>query len=102
MDDGNYQSLFEDNELVWAKTVGYPWWPGIITAYPQETGDLCYKVEYLGSLSLQYFCKLSRSVLTPNEIVKFSDFDIKGNIGRPSPELKRAIHEASDIYSALQ
>ena len=40
-------------------------------------------------------------MLTPDSIIKFSDFDIKGSLGRPSPELKRAIHEASNIYSAL-
>ena len=45
-DHGSSYSYFEDNELVWGKSDGCTWWPGILTVLDQENGRFKYRVDF--------------------------------------------------------
>ena len=43
---------YEQNQLIWARSKGHPWWPGIVitTQISQKIGSE-YKVQFIGEFT---------------------------------------------------
>ena len=55
------QLKFHKFDLVWAKILGWPWWPGRVTDIPSKNNGN-YKVEFIADPS-QYECAYAQCLL---------------------------------------
>jgi hypothetical protein len=86
--------LFRNNELVWGKVSGYPWWPGLVTSIEDEEHGI-YHVDFFGYPS-------THALLSHSKIIRYGENGKSQDGNRISPQLKRAINEANLLFTALE
>lgn len=78
-------SNLSENTIIWAKTVGYPWWPGYIKSL---TPNGFYEIEYFGDFTRNWHKR--------PKIRKFDEIQTKSNI--KNYKLFQAIQSAKRIF----
>ncbi|CAD8119592.1 unnamed protein product [Paramecium sonneborni] len=82
------KSTLKKKQIVWARTKGHPWWPGIIT----QVQDGKYVVDFIGDDSQQGSILMSDNLFDFQE--KFDEFNDKG---KKNKKLKEAIQNAQKL-----
>ncbi|CAD8124237.1 unnamed protein product [Paramecium sonneborni] len=82
------KSTLKKKQIVWARTKGHPWWPGIIT----QVQDGKYVVDFIGDDSQQGSILMSDNLFDFQE--KFDEFNDKG---KKNKKLKEAIQDAQKL-----
>lgn len=89
---------FELNQIVYAKVIGFDWWPGIIKEYPgnrkSKQGKDCYRVDYIGDKRYSY--------LTEHRIKPFDPNKVKFYHTRKKRALNLALNAAINISKGAQ
>ena len=82
--------IFNEGEIIWAKTEEYPWWPSIIISKDKniESNDYIYSMILIGSYI--------RTNLTKKFICKY-DKNYKQNSKTKNKELIEALKQANEI-----
>ena len=78
------ETKYSQNEIVWAKLGGYPWWP----SYVKDTNDM-------GKTEVVFLGEFNRAILKPSKIKKFKELEYKPS--KCSKDLNMAIESALRI-----
>lgn len=81
---------FALKEIVWAKIIGYPWWPAKVTQLPTSCTD---------NFRVDFFYDHSHAFVGPNKIMKYEEMRNDMDLNRYMQKgLRRAVVEADKLF----